>query len=71
MDFALKGIANRKKRAAKIWMKFKVLYDANIPVDEIRDRVRKKNGGKYSRGYIYTAFKKLENYLSGKEVDQL
>lgn len=62
-DFELKGIENRKKRAVDVWMKFRALYDAGLPIDEILNRVKKKNGGKYSRQYIYSAFKKLERYL--------
>lgn len=60
MDIQLKGHKRRRARVINLWLSMKVLYDQNVSISQIIETIRKPDGTKYTRQYIYKIMEKLK-----------
>lgn len=60
MKVKLRGHKARRDRVMPTWMKMKKMYDENVPVAQILDKVRKPDGQKYADKYFYKIMRNLK-----------
>lgn len=60
MDVQLRGRENRRQRAINRSKRMKELYDKGLSYSEIRDKVRREDGKKYTSAYVYQAIMRLK-----------